>query len=148
MTTKSQRLELVAQLAARKEQAAMDELQRSRQYLDQQTAQLDSLKQYHRQYIDELKQQLQGQVDMQKIQSYQQFTRQVEGAIEQQNNVVANAQQQFDHKKADWLVFRDKSRALQELVEKYRNQERIAAEKMEEKRMQDDFTGRRFSSKR
>jgi len=143
---KSKRLKLVCDLAARKEQQALDHLRQARRALDLQQKQLDDLKNYHQQYLHSMKMAFQGQVDIQRIQVFQGFVAQIQAAIEQQQTVVARAQQLFERSSAVWQSCHQKRKSYEDLVSRYRQQEVSATEKILEKRIEDDFqTRQRFA---
>lgn len=145
MKTKSKRLQLVCDLAARKEDQALDHLRQARRALDVQQQQLDDLKNYHQQYLQSMKQALHGKVDIQKLQVFQGFVAQIQAAIEQQQSVVARAQQLFERSSQVWQKCHQKRKSYEDLVAQYRQQEQAAAEKKLEKRIEDDFlTRQRF----
>jgi flagellar protein FliJ len=145
MKPKSKRLQLVCDLAARKEEQALDHLRQARRALDVQQQQLDDLKNYHQQYLHSMKQALKGQVDIQKLQVFQGFVAQIQAAIEQQQSVVARAQQLFERSSQVWQRCHQKRKSYEDLVTQYRQQEQALADKKLEKRIEDDFlTRQRF----
>ena len=145
MKKKSERLKVVLDLAERKEHAAMDVLQQRRRYLDQQREQLESLKSYHQQYLDGIRQNMSGASSVQKLQIYQGFLSQISKAIEQQTGTVQIAQREFDVALNAWKLLHQKRKGMADLIATYRQQELISAEKIIQKRLEDDFVARRFS---
>ena len=143
MAQRSERLKLVWDVAHRKEQAAMEALQRTRQQLDQQRAQLQNLQDYQAQYLSGLKSAMQGAMSVQNLQSYHGFVEQLAGAITQQEQVVKHAEVAFDQQRKGWLACREKCKSLDDLITRCRAEEAIARDKKLEKRMEDDLNARR-----
>ncbi|MDX1453168.1 MAG: flagellar export protein FliJ [Oleiphilaceae bacterium] len=146
MTQRSDRLQLVLEVAQRKEQKAMEALQACRQKLNQQEQQLDNLRDYQQQYLNGLKGAMQGRVALQNLQSYHRFVEQLSSAIEQQQQVVVHARYAFDQARQQWLECREKSSSLNDLVQRCRQEEARVREKQLEKRLEDDLNARRARS--
>ncbi len=141
-TPRSERLKVVCDLAARKEQQALNHLQQARHALELQRQQLLDLQSYREQYSARMKQSLSGRIEVQQIQVYQSFIGQIETAITQQENVVARAEQLFQRSSAVWQQCHQKMKAYADLVQRYRKEEQLLAEKRMEKQLDDDFTTR------
>lgn len=144
MKKRSVRLKVVLELAERKEQAAMDVLQNKRRYLDQQQQQLQSLESYYQQYVDGVRRDMQGSLAIHTLQLSQGFMHQVGVAIEQQQGSVHIAQQEFDRALGVWKVAHQKRKGMFDLIERYRNEETIEAEKQIQKLLESDFVASRF----
>jgi flagellar FliJ protein len=142
MKPRSERLTIVCDLALRREQQALNHLQQARQALDLQRSQLEDLRQYRAQYLESMKRGLSGRVDIQQIQVYQSFIRQIETAIAQQEGVVARAEQLFERSSKVWQACHQKLTSYRELVERYRREEQRLAERKQEKQLEDEFTTR------
>jgi flagellar FliJ protein len=138
------RLKVVLELAERKEQQAMDALQNKRRYLDQQQQQLQSLESYHQQYIEGMKRDMHGSLAVHTLQLSQRFMSQVGVAIEQQQSTVQIAQQEFDQVLIIWKTLHQKRKGMFDLIERYRNEENIEAQKQIEKQLESDFQASRF----
>lgn len=139
MKKRSVRLKVVLELAERKEQEAMEALQNKRLYLDQQKQQLQSLESYHQQYVDSMKRDMHGSLAVHTLQLSQRFMTQVGVAIEQQQSTVDIAQQEFDHVLMIWKTLHQKRKGMFDLIERYRNEENVEAEKRIEKLLESDF---------
>ncbi len=146
MAKRSERLKLVWDVAHRKEQGAMEELQKARSYLDHQERQLNDLQDYQKQYLEGLKGAMQGSLLVQNLQSYHRFVEQLSSAIEQQQQVIVHARHAFDQARQQWLACKEKSSNLDDLVKRCRQEEHVAAEKKLEKRLEDDLNARRARS--
>ena len=144
MKKKSERLTVVLALAERKERAAMEVLAGKRNYRDQQQTQLDSLKSYHTQYVDDLKQNMTGTVDVNHLQANLLFMNQIDAAIQQQEGITKIAQDEFNHALKIWTDFHQKTKGMSDLVDRYRNEEFQAVEKKQQKQIEDDLSARRY----
>lgn len=146
MKKRSERMRVVFEMAERSEKKAMDMLSSARQFLDQQQEQLSNLESYHQQYMDSMRNAMQGTMAVSDLQAYQGFIHQVDKAMDHQKNVIAQAQQQFDRCKQEWLSCREKRKGIEELIQRYRQEEQIALEKKEAKQLEDDLVSRRYRS--
>lgn len=141
---RSDRMQVVFDLAERQETKAMDALTAARRFLDDQEAQLRNLEAYHQQYSDNMRRSMAQSMAVSVLQSYQNILSQVDKAIEHQTRAVELAQQQFERVKQEWFACREKRRGVGDLIEKYRQEELLAREKKESKLLEDDFVGRRY----
>ena len=146
MKSKSQRLAVVLTLAERKEDSAMDALRQARRYLDDQERQLSGLESYHQQYIQNYRESMASRVTIHQLQSYQGFIEQLDKAISHQQAVVETARQQFERERQQWIECREKRKGLADLIERYRQQEQLASDKRDAKRIEDDLNSRRLRS--
>lgn len=146
MKKRSERMKVVFEMAERSEKKAMDMLSASRQFMDQQQEQLSSLESYHQQYLDSMRNAMQGKIAVSDLQAYQGFIHQVDKAIEHQKNVIDQAQQQFDRCKLEWLNYREKRKGIEDLIKRYQQEELLAMDKKEAKRLEDDLVSRRYRS--
>jgi flagellar FliJ protein len=143
MKAKSERLALVADLAANDELKAQEQMQIARRFLDQQNSQLNALQDYRDQYIAQYKTQQAGARHVQQLLNYQKFIAQLDGAIEQQGNMVKQAELAFQQTKGKWLALTEKRKGMKNLENHYAEKERLDREKKEEKQIMDDFTASR-----
>jgi len=141
---KSERLKVVLELAERNERAAMDVLSNKRRYRDDQQAQLDSLKSYHGQYVQDMKANMTGVQDISRLQANLHFMNQVDLAINQQEGVLNVAQQEFDHTLKIWAQLHQKKKGMADLITRYQNEEIQLLEKKAQKQIEDDLLARRY----
>lgn len=142
---RSTRLLTVLELEQRKEDAAREALSRSHGYLDQQKKQLESLETYRQQYLQTMKAQMSQVSSVGQLQTFQGFVNQLDQALAQQQQVLAHAQAEYDRVKDIWRIQHEKTKGIKDLYERIKNEEQLARDKKEEKRLEDDFlTRRRF----
>lgn len=144
MKKKSERLKIVLELAARKEKAAMDELAKKRRYRDEQLAQLESLKQYHAQYLDDVKKGSSQVHDVVSLQANLHFLTQVDSAIQQQEGVLKIAESEFSVSMRHWLELHQKRKGMADLINKYKTEELKLADKKEQQQIESDLLSRKF----
>ena len=113
---KSDRFQLVLELAERKEQSAMDVLTKARAYLDQQLGQQTMLSNYRSQYVNDLKDRMSGISSVAQLVSNQGFIRQLDQAIEQQESVVEHARVSYEKALDEWRALHEKSKGIKDLL--------------------------------
>ncbi len=126
---RSSRLQIVLQLAARKEEAALQKLQRAQQELDAQTQRLQDLKGYQQTYLDNLRGSTSGANLAQLLTAYQKFLGQLAGALEQQTLMVENARRQMLHYQGIWLDLHNRHKGMGDFIDRCRVEENVAEEK-------------------
>ncbi len=146
MKKKSDRLKIVLDLAERKEKAAMEELSKKRRYRDEQLAQLENLKQYHFQYLDDIRTKTDQVNSTFSLQANLQFLTQVDAAIQQQENVLKIAEYEFSSSSENWMVLHQKRKGMSDLIESYKKSELQVADKKEQQQIESDLLSRRYRS--
>lgn len=144
MKKKSDRLKIVLDLAARKEQAALDMLAKKRRYRDEQQTQLDSLKQYHAQYLADMKTNTTQVHNALSLQTNLHFLNQVDSAIQQQTNVVRIAEREFQLALTEWTALHQKRKGMADLITGYQKEEQAIADKKEQQQIESDLLSRRY----
>lgn len=144
MKKKSDRLKIVLDLAARKEQSAMEVLAKKRRYRDEQLGQIDNLKQYHTQYLDDMKQDLSQVHNAVSLQASLHFLGQIDAAINQQEDVLKIAEQEFSKAMQEWMFLHQKRKGMADLIHNYKKQEMHLADKKEQQQIESDLLSRRF----
>lgn len=139
---KSQRMKVVLDQAERNEQAALEQMTASLRYLDDQKTQLESLKEYHTQYMSDMNHGKGSVLSVAQLQSNLHFVNQIDLAIQQQQTVVDQAQKVFDISKEKWSALHQKTKGLNDLIERYKDQERVLADKQEQKQLEDALQAR------
>jgi flagellar FliJ protein len=143
---KSDRLKIVLDLAERKEKSAMDELTKKRRYRDEQLAQLENLKNYHFQYLDDIKTKTHQVHSTFSLQANLQFLTQVDAAIQQQENVLKVAEREFSTASENWMILHQKRKGMSDLIESYKKSEQLIADKKEQQQIESDLLSRRHRS--
>lgn len=144
--SKSGRIQLVLDLAERKEKSAMEVLGRAKTYFDQQQQQTRMLDEYRAQYLLDLKGSMTGVSSVSQLMSYQGFIQQLDQAIDQQRLVLQQAETEFERCKQAWLVCHQKTKGMGDLVAKLQAMEAAEREKKIDKMLEEDFLARRRSS--
>ncbi len=144
MKKKSDRLQIVLELATRKEQAAMDVLAKKRRYRDEQKNQLDNLKLYHSQYLEDMRSGTQQVHTAVSLQANLHFLNQVDGAIQQQENVLKIAEREFTTALEQWKLLHQKRKGMADLILGFKNQELNEADKKEQQQIESDLLTRRY----
>lgn len=137
-------MRVVLDLAERKEKEALEVLGKAKSYRDAQSAQLLNLKEYHSQYLNDMKPELGGVSSVNQLQANLQFVNQIDLAIQQQEQILTSAENQFAKALADWQLLHQKKKGLVDLIERYRSQEQTAADKLEQKLIEDMHLARSF----
>lgn len=144
MKNKSDRLKIVLDLAARKERSAMDELAKKRRYRDEQKSQLDNLKQYHSQYLDDIKHGVKQVQNAVSLQANLHFLSQIDAAINQQEGVFSIAEQEFSKAMQEWTLLHQKRKGMADLIGEYKQQEMNIADKKEQQQIESDLLSRQY----
>ena len=139
---KSQRMKVVLDQAERNEQAALEQMTAALRYLDDQKAQLVNLKDYHAQYMADMRHGQGTVLSVSQLQSNLHFVNQIDLAIQQQRLTVEQAQKAFDTCKEKWSAMHHKTKGLLDLISRYQNEERVLADKQEQKQLEDALQAR------
>lgn len=129
----SKRLKPVQQVAANRERNAARTFGQARQHLAQEEAKLAQLKQYHQEYLDRFNQVASQGMSVTQLQEYRAFLAKLDEAIQQQQKVVAASLANHSSHKDNWKQKRTRTQALGKVVERYRREERKAADRVEQK---------------
>lgn len=137
---KSRRMQILVDLAKRKEDVAAQQLARDKAKVQHDLKKLNELKDYAGQYESERN--LLG-LSAYLTTNYQHFVDRVQQAIVQQEAAVGRAEQQADMSMRRWLQTRTKTKSMDWLKEKSHKVE-LAVEAKQEQRQSDEFAMRRF----
>lgn len=137
---KSHRMQILVDLAKRKEEAAARQLARDKEKVEQDIKKLEELKEYASQYESERN--LLG-LGAYLTTNYQHFVDRVQQAILQQEAAIGRAEQQADMSMRGWLQARTKTKSMDWLKEKNHKAE-LVVEERQEQRQSDEFSMRRF----
>lgn len=125
---RSQRLQIVLQLAQQKEEAAQQELLQAHTRLQREQDKLVQLQQYQAEYVDNLKAQTGRQMSALQYQTMTQFISRLSVAISEQRRQIQMVGMAVERVEAKWRELYQKRQKMGELIERY---------KMEEAREQD-----------
>jgi flagellar FliJ protein len=129
----TKRLKPVQQVAASRERNAARTMGQARQHLAQEEAKLVQLKQYHQEYLQRFQQVASQGMSASQLQEYRAFLVKLDEAIQQQEKVVAASMANHSSHKNNWKQKRTRTQALGKVVERYRKEERKAADRSEQK---------------
>lgn len=130
--TRSERLTPVTQIAEKRERDAiriMGECQRS---VDDHEKRLIELKAYRDEYCERLRNAGSKGIDPSRLNDYTIFIRKLDEAIVFQGQQITSVKKIYERKKAEWMVLRTKSQALDKVVDKYKKEERRQEDKREQ----------------
>lgn len=139
---RSQRLQVVVDLALRKAQEGARALAFVQQRLQAEQRKLEQLEQYLVEYREGLQTQGRLGVSAQQFRIYHNFSGNVEKAIVQQGTQVATVSRQLEQVRQQWLTLDARHKGLEKLLETLRLEERIALDRQEQK-AQDEASGQR-----
>ena len=139
---RSKRLQVVLELAKRKEDEALKAMQSSQNNLNQQNEKLQELIRYQEEYQQALRDAFSTGATAANCATYQHFLSQVGGAIEQQQLVVTLAEEQLDKARKHWQSLYEKQKGMGGLIDRFRDEEDLEIEKKEQK-MIDELSQRK-----
>ena len=129
---RSRRMEPVARVAAHREQDAAKDLGKQQEVLAGQRAQLDELTQYRIDYAAQFQERAGGGVSATALQDYRQFLDKLDQAIQQQQMVIERQELEVERHRQRWLELRTRCNAMDKVVERFRSEERRAADRREQ----------------
>lgn len=147
MMLRSRRLEVVLALEQRREDAALEQMNRARGQLQAQQQRLDQLHDYQAEYRNQMRNSQQGVVPVSRLQGWQAFIAQLEQVIQQQQRQVRTASEQFDQARQHWRDAYERRRGMARHIEACRNQEQREQD-LREQKVQDEDAGRAFARQR
>ncbi len=129
----TKRLKPVQQVAATKELNAARTMGQARVHLAQEEAKLAQLKQYHQEYLERFQRVAAQGMGVAQLQEYRAFLAKLDAAIQQQQKVVDASLANHSTRKDDWKQKHTRTQALGKVVERYQQEERKAADRVEQK---------------
>ncbi|WP_250657655.1 flagellar export protein FliJ [Alkalimarinus coralli] len=139
---RSKRLQVVLELAKRKEDEALKAMQTAQSSLNQQRAKLQELIQYQQEYQQALRDAFSTGATAENCATYQHFLSQVGGAIEQQQKAVTLAEEQFSKARLHWQSLYEKQKGMDGLIDRFRDEEDREIDKKEQQ-MIDELSQRK-----
>ena len=135
MRKRSQKLSKIVSLATSEERRYGAETGRSRRNLEEQIAKLGELNAYRQNYA-ELTQSMKG-TDAAHWKDYQSFMQRLDEAVKAQQQIVRDSEQNLDRHRRRWLVKRQRLESLQRVLDSYRNEEAVKAERYAQRLLDD-----------
>lgn len=133
MKPRSERLKVVLDLEQRKEDEALDVMNRARQQVQHHQQQLESLRQYQADYRDQMRQGQQGVVTVSRLQGWQAFIAQLDQAILAEEKQVQRAVMSFEKARDAWREAYERKQGMVRHIEACRAQEQRDQDKREQK---------------
>ncbi|QEP43204.1 flagellar export protein FliJ [Ectothiorhodospiraceae bacterium BW-2] len=131
-------------LAERAEKQALEDFGKSSRYVERQQQQLSELMLYKQEYHQSLQQQGRAGVSAGRLRQLQLFLAKLDVAIEQQQEVVKQANLQREQAQRYWLSRRGRTQAFNKVTERYLLEERQSESRQEQKAI-DEMAQRRRS---
>lgn len=133
MKPRSERLKVVLDLEQRKEDIALDAMNRARQQLQHHQQQLESLRQYQADYRVQMRQGQQGVVSISRLQGWQAFIAQLDQAILAEEKQFQRAVVIFEKARDGWREAYERKQGMVRHIEACRAQEQREHGKREQK---------------
>jgi len=121
--SRAKRFVPLVKLAENKEQAAAIALGTCNQKVQQSKDQLEQLKLYRSEYVQQLNKDGNQGMDASMLKAYKDFIAGLDTAIKQQNIQLQESQLQYAQQKQDWLHEHQRKRVMEVTVKKYSAQE-------------------------
>ncbi len=130
--TRSKRMDPVVQVAESRERDAARQLGEWQGRLAQHEARLAELLSYRDDYARQFESTGGNGLGAQRLQDYRAFLERLNSAVRQQEDVLAHTRGEIARLRSRWLDKRTHAKALDKVVERYREDERRAAERREQ----------------
>lgn len=140
---RAERLQPVARIADRRQQDAAAELRQARETLARYQEKLAEMQAYRDDYIRRFQEQGAGGIRAEAIREFQAFLAKLDTTIEQLKGLVQGSEQQCEHKRQQWLHRRARSRALDGVIDRYRDRERLEDRRREDRETDEHNNHRR-----
>ncbi|MBL1274189.1 MAG: flagellar FliJ protein [Marinobacter maritimus] len=144
---RSQRLAVVLSLEERKEQAALEQMGKAREAMEQHKGQVENLNRYQQEYRDQIRSSQHGVVQVSRLQAWQAFIAQLDQVILQQQQQLAQAEAVFETRRSEWQQAWERRRGMEKYIETCRKQEQ-SAQDVQEQKLSDEAAGRAFARRR
>lgn len=139
---RSQRMQPIQRLAGERSQKAAKRLAERREARDQEHERLGQLQGFRREYEQRFAVTAEDGMDAYRLRDYNAFMARIDTAIRQQRDTVGKLDTEVEGLRQDWLKTWGDARALEKLVDRYRDQERRHDEAREQHES-DEFAQRR-----
>lgn len=144
--TRSKRLGSVAKVMEHREQDAARRVGLSAQHRDRQRLRLQELTSFKSEYLLQFQSLIEIGMGATALHDYHQFLNQLELAINQQQQCVQVADDEYENYRCEWLAHKSRMNAIDKVVNRYQTQEQLAEDKREQH--ESDEYSRRIGSLR
>ncbi|WP_430391045.1 flagellar export protein FliJ [Dyella sp. 20L07] len=138
MSSRANRLQPAADLARERQETAMQKLADQQQRVAKAEQQLVELQRYRQEYAD-----TPGGVSVTALLNRRQFVERIDQVITQQTTEVARLHRQLDHIRGLWRDAHAREKALDSVIDRYREQERKTEERREQSEIDERMQYRR-----
>ena len=135
MKKRSQKLSKIVSLATSEERRCGAETGRSRRTLEEQMTKLGELNAYRQNYA-QLTRSMKG-ANAAHWKDYQSFMQRLDEAVQAQQQIVRDSEQNLDRHRRRWLAKRQRLESLQRVLDNYRNEEAVHAERQTQRLLDD-----------
>ena len=139
---KSGRIQPLKNLASRHEQQAARTLGQSRSQLGEKQDRLQELFSYREEYQQRFQRDAEKGIGVTQLQAYHSFMQQLDEAISQQRIQVEQAEQRCSTVSAQWRETHIRTQVLDKTIQRLRAQENQQAEKISQREIDDQISGR------
>lgn len=137
MKKKSQRMAPVARFTEHKQQDAARALSHAQQMLQAQEARLRDLRQYRDEYARQFHTTGMGGISARQMHDYRGFLATLDQVIEQTKLQIERLQAEYEDRKRQWLAARNRTKAIDTVVDRYRAEEQYQEERQLQKEQDD-----------
>ena len=135
MKKRTRKIDKIVALEASEEQRLGQEAGRSRQRLDEQLARLGELNAYRHNYAK--KAPPGSSVGAAQWQDYQNFLQRLDSAVQAQQQIVNDCEQNLETHRQRWLAKRRRLESPERVLETYQQQDRAYEDRLEQKALDD-----------
>lgn len=135
MKKRTRKIDKIVALAASEEQRLGQEAGRSRRRLDEQLARLGELNAYRHSYAN--KSPSGSSISAAQWQDHQNFLQRLDGAVQAQQQIVSDCEQNLESHRQRWLAKRRRLESLERVLDKYQQQDRAYEDRLEQKALDD-----------
>lgn len=145
--TRSRRMEPVQRIADERARAAAKVYAELRARHEEQRGRLKQLRSFRDDYLRQRTEAVQAGMDGFRLRDYNSFIARIDGAIEQQQQLIAQTEGDLARARRQWMELRGKSRAIDKVVDRYQADERLDAERRDQ-RQSDELAQRQHKPPR
>lgn len=138
MKKRSNKISKIVSLAASEERRHGAATGVSSRHLQEQMSRLGELNAYRHNYAERARSG--NKVSAAHMKDYQTFMQRLDQAVKSQQQIVRDSEQNLEIHRRRWLVKRQRLESLQRILDSYRDEEQLHAERIEQRTM-DDLPG-------
>ena len=143
MAKEDSQLLVLKRIEKDREQKAATDLQSAQSFLQANQAKLKEVQSYKLDYLKRMQQMGTTGMGGGSYQHYQKFIVQLDQGIQAQANVVSTAKEVVEQRRQEWLMQKNKLRAVDTLLDKKAVARQVKADKLEQNQM-DEFASQKY----